>query len=133
VTKAVVVQNKSPIAKSSTVQLEVKCCFHFQGNAKGIFISGAHLGQMGRNILKKGNINQKTSLLNENTVAVFYLLILLSKSKTAAVEIVPVLSIVKPEFSGEMQYCLLEGKEKAKYCRHNGFPGKIPHIPKNQA
>jgi hypothetical protein len=36
----------------------------------------------------------------------------LSKSKSLAVEIAPVLSMVKPELSGEMEYCLLDKKEK---------------------
>ena len=39
---------------------------------------------------------------------------------------VPVLSIVKPEPSGEREYCLLESKKKAKYYRDtNKFPRQM--------
>lgn len=65
---------------------------------------------------RTGTTSQRSSISKENP-AQRYLLTPLSKSKVVAVEIVPVLSMVKPQLSGEMKYCSLNRKEKTKHCR----------------
>lgn len=55
----------------------------------------------------RGNYEPKKDIFSERKASSsIYLLVSLSKSKTATVEIVPMLLIMKPEPSGERKYCL---------------------------
>lgn len=86
---------------------------------------GSPLRPDGGNVLTDRNMNQRAGVLSEwKASRSIYLLASLSKSKTAAVEIAPTLSIVKPEPSGERKYCLSESGKKTRHYRDTDrFPG----------
>ena len=68
---------------------------------------------MGWNPLKKETMDRRVDILSKwKATSSIYFLASLSKSKSADVEIIPMLSIVKPEPSRERKYCLLDRKRK---------------------